>query len=167
VDTVLASNERAQVNPLAKLLGVARDDEEDEAAPNGTATVASAATPMPAKPAVSVKVASTRSAIQKRTGPSSADAGADKLPSDSATPKHVQVAALLPPAPSSVTGEPADRTNAATPNDVIRARGYWQGPPDGMAVAPSARPPARDASTKPGSAKAATAAIGGPFGDLR
>ena len=170
VETALASNERAPVNPFAKLLGLARDDEEDEAAP--AATVASAATPVRAKPAVPIRIASAQPAIEKKTEPSSADAGADKLASDTAKPKLVQVAALLPPAPSSVASEPADRTKAATPNDVIRVRGYWQGPPDGMAVAPSARPPVRDASAKPSNAKPnnakpATAAIGGPFRDPR
>ncbi len=167
VETALASNERAPVNPFAKLLGLARDDEEDEAAPAATATVASAATPVRAKPAVPIRIASAQPAIEKKTEPSSADAGADKLASDTAKPKLVQVAALLPPAPSGMASEPADRTNAATPNDVIRVRGYWQGPPDGMAVAPSAQPPVRDASTKPSNAKAATAAIGGPFRDPR
>jgi len=166
VETMLARNEHAPVNPFAKLLGLARDDEEDEAAPAATATVASAADPMRAKPAVSVRLASAQPIIEKKTEPSSADAGTDKPASDTAKSKLVQVATLLPPAPSNLASEAADR-NPATPNDVIRARGYWQGPPDGMAVAPSARPPARDASAKPNNAKAATAAIGGPFRDLR
>jgi uncharacterized protein YcbK (DUF882 family) len=165
VETALASNERAPVNPFAKLLGLARDDEEDEAAPIATATAAPTATPMRAKPAVPVTVASAQPASDKKTEPSAA--GAAKLASDTGKPKLVQVAALLPPAPSSMASEAADRTNAGTPNDVIRMRGYWQGPPDGMAVTPSARPPAGDASTKPGTAKAAAAAIGGPFRDLR
>jgi uncharacterized protein YcbK (DUF882 family) len=161
VESVLASNEHAPVNPFAKLLGLARDDEEDEAAP--VATVAPVATPMRAKPVVPVTVASAQPVSDKKAEPSSA--GADKRASDSAKPKLVQVAALLPPAPSDLASEPEDRTSAATPNDVIRVRGYWQGPPDGMAVTPSARPPARDASTA--NAKAAAAAIGGPFRDLR
>jgi uncharacterized protein YcbK (DUF882 family) len=167
VETVLASNEHAPVNPFAKLLGLARDDEEDEeneAAP--ATTVASTATPMPAKPAVSIKVASAQSVVEKTTEPSSAEAAADKLARDTTKPKLIQVAALLPPAPSSAASEPADRTDAATANDVIRLRGYWQGPPDGMAVAASARPPARNASAKSNNAKAAAAAIGGPFRDL-
>jgi uncharacterized protein YcbK (DUF882 family) len=171
VETALASNGRAPVNPFAKLLGLARDDEEDEAAPAATATVASAATPVQTKPAASVRIANAPPAIEKKMEPSSADAGADKLASNTAKPKLVQVAALLPPAPSSMASESADRTNAATPNDIIRVRGYWQGPPDGAAVAPSARPQVRDASTKPNNAKAptktATAAIGGPFRDPR
>jgi uncharacterized protein YcbK (DUF882 family) len=175
VETALASDGRAPVNPFAKLLGLARDDEEDEAAPAAIATIASAATPVQAKPAASVRIASTPPAIEKKMEPSSADAGADKLASNTAKPKLVQVAALLPPAPSSTASEPADRTNAATPNDIIRVRGYWQGPPDGVAVAPSARPQVRDASAKPNNAKSAansatktaTAAIGGPFRDPR
>jgi uncharacterized protein YcbK (DUF882 family) len=161
VETVLARNEHAPVNPFAKLLGLGRDDEEDEAAP--VATVAPVTTPMRAKPVVPVTVAGVQPASDKKAEPSSA--GADKRASDTAKPKFVQVAALLPPAPSGMASELADQTSAATPNDVIRVRGYWQGPPDGMAVTPSARPPARDAST--GNAKAAAAAIGGPFRDLR
>jgi uncharacterized protein YcbK (DUF882 family) len=167
VGTVLASNDRAPVNPFAKLLGLARDDEEDEAAPAATATVAAAASQARAKPAMSVRIASAQPAIEKKTEPSSTDAGAEKFASDAVKPKLVQVAALVPPAPTSTASEAANPTNAATPNDIIRARGYWQGPPDGMAVAPSARPPARDASAKPNNTKAAAAAIGGPFRDLR
>jgi len=167
VETVVASNEHAPSNPFAKLLDLARGDEEDEAAPAVTATVASVAAPVRAKPVVPVRVASAQGAIEKKTEPSSAVAGADKLASDTAKPKLVQVAVLLPPAPSETASDAAERTTVATPNDVIRVRGYWQGPPDGMAVALSARPPARDASTKPSNAKAAAAAIGGPFRDLR
>jgi hypothetical protein len=77
----------------------------------------------------------------------------------------------LPPAQLTTTAEPGEHIEAAaTANDVIRIRGYWQGPPDGMALAPSARPPVRDALAKPINAKgasAATAAIGEPFRDLR
>jgi hypothetical protein len=171
VETVVASNEHAPANPFAKLLDLAPDDEEDEAAPAVTATVASAAAPVRAKPVVPVRVASAQGAVEKKKEPRGADAGADKLASDTAKPKLVQVpvkvAALLPPAPSETASEAADQTDAATPNDVIRVRGYWQGPPDGMAVALSVRPPARDASTTPSNAKAAAAAIGGPFRDLR
>ena len=162
IETVLASNERAR-NPFGKLLDFARDDDEDEAAPVATATVASAVTPARMKPTTPISIASAQSASERK--PSSADPIADKIASDAAKPKLVQVAALLPARPSTVASEPAEPTNPAMPNDIIRARGYWQGPPEGMAVAPSARPPAYDASTKPNSAKAATAAIGGPFRD--
>jgi uncharacterized protein YcbK (DUF882 family) len=164
VETTLASNARAPVNPFAKLLGLSHD-EEDEAPPAATATVASAAAAAPAKPAASVRIAGAPAAIDRKLQPSSADS--NQRASDSAKPKLVQVAALLPPTPSTMASEPQVRTNAATANDIIRVRGYWRGPPDGMAVAPSARAAARDASAKPINAKGATAAIGGPFRDPR
>jgi len=160
VETVVASNDPALANPFAKLLDLARDDEEEEAVP-----VAAAATKVPTKPTVSVRIASAQPAIEKKTVRSSANGGADKLAGDTAKPKFVQIAPLLPPAPSEMESEPANPTDAATPNDVIRARGYWQGPPDGMAVALSVRPPVRDALAKPNNTKAAAAAIGGPFRD--
>jgi uncharacterized protein YcbK (DUF882 family) len=167
VETSVARTARA-VNPFAKLLAH-DDDDEDEATPAATATVAnatvaSAASPARTKPAAPVNIASAQPAIERK--PSSPDPIAEKLAGDATKPKLVQVAAVLPPPPSTVVREPADRANA-TPNEIIRARGYWQGPPDGMAVAASARPAGRDAGSKPNNAKATTAAIGGPFRDLR
>ncbi|MGN6749675.1 MAG: DUF882 domain-containing protein [Xanthobacteraceae bacterium] len=161
VETVLASNDHAPANPFARLLNLAHDDDEDEVAPAVTATVASRA-PTASTPAAAIRIASAQATIENRPG--GTDSIADKIASDAAKPKLVQVAGLLPPAPSSAA---QDRTDAASANDSIRVRGYWQGPPDGMATASSARSPARDAPTKPNNAKAATAAIGGPFRDPR
>jgi uncharacterized protein YcbK (DUF882 family) len=165
VESAIASNERG-AHPFAKLLALTHDDDEDDAIPATTATianatVASAASPARTKPAAPVNIASAQPAIERK--PSNPDPIAEKLASEAAKPKPVQVAALLPPPPA--VRESADRPNLATPNEIIRARGYWQGPPDGMAVA--ARPPGRDAAGKPNSAKAAAATIGGPFRDLR
>lgn len=166
LETVLASNDRATGNPFAKLLGLAHDgDDEEDAASASAARVESAVARAPAKPAASVRIAAAPPASEKKAEPSSA--GADKLASQTAKPKLVQVAALLSPLPSGTAPDPAERTGAANPNDIIRARGYWQGPPDGTAVTPSAQPQVRDVSAKPTSAKAATAAIDGPFRDLR
>jgi uncharacterized protein YcbK (DUF882 family) len=163
VETVLASNERVR-NPFAKLLDFSRDDDEDEAAPVTTATVVAAASPARSKPTTPVAVAGAQGVSEHK--PSSVDP-IDKLASNAAKPKLVQVAALLPARLSTAASEPAEPANSGTPNDIIRARGYWQGPPDGMAITSSARPPAGDASNKPNSAKAATVAIGGPFRDGR
>ena len=165
IETVLASNERPPANPFARLLDLAHDDDEDEAAPAVTASVASRTPAAPAKPAAPVRIASAQATIENRV--SAADPIAYKVASDAAKPKLVQVAGLLPPSPSDAASVAQGRTDPASANEIIRARGYWQGPPDGMATASSARPPARDASTKPNSAKAATAAIGGPFRDPR
>src|SRR5262249_50098932 len=64
--------------------------------------------------------------------------------------------------------EPADAaSDAGGANQIIRTRGYWQGPPDGMAVAtaPAARAARRDTSSKPDSNSEAAGATGaiGPF----
>jgi hypothetical protein len=160
VATVLTNNERAP-NRFTKLLGLARDDDEDEATPVTTGTVASAARSAPTKATAAVSRASAQPAIERKRETTGADPIAEKLASDAAKPKAVQVAALLPPSPSTTASEPAERTNAATPNEIIRVRGYWRGPPDAIA------PPAREVSTKPNTANAATTAIRGPFRDLR
>src|SRR5262249_60293513 len=101
--------------------------------------------------------------------PSAAAApGPDSSASTTPKPNLGHAAALLPPVPSDMASESVGGTNLAKPNDIIRARGYWQGPPDGMAVAPSPRSPVRDAAAaKPNNARAATAAIGGPVHHLR
>jgi uncharacterized protein YcbK (DUF882 family) len=164
VETALASN--APVNPFAKLLDLARDDEEGDAAPAATASVVAAAAPMPAKAIAPVRIASAQGAIENNSEPSRRDAEAEKPASNTAKPKLLVVAQLLPPAPAAPTAEAPEHTKPATPNDIIRTRGYWQGPPDGMAVAASARP-VRDASAKSNNTTAAAAAIGGPFRDLR
>ena len=165
VETMLASSEHAPANPFAKLLDFAHDDDEDEATPTVTATIASRAPAAQVKPAAPVKIAGVQPAHENR--PSSADPIAEKIASDAAKPKLVQVAGLLPAVPSKPASAAEDPPNAGSPNEVIRLRGYWQGPPDGMAIASSTRPPGRDASSKPNNAKAATAAIGGPFRDPR
>jgi hypothetical protein len=164
VETVLASNERAPANPFARLLDLAHDDDEDEASPAVTATVASRAPAAAATPAGTVRVASAQATIENR--PSSVDPIAEKIASDAAKPKLVQVAGLLPAAASNTASAAQGRTNAASANEIIRLRGYWQGPPDGMAIASAVRSPALDAS-KPNNAKAAAAAIGGPFRNPR
>jgi len=165
VETVPASNERA-TNPFAKLLDLAHDEDEDEDTIS-TVRVAAAATAQPAQPAVSVNVASAPvAAAASENKPSSVDTPV-KLVIDTAKPKFVQVAELLPPVSSNAPTESSEGTSAGvTTNDIIRTRGYWQGPPDGMAVASSTvRPSRRDASAKGNGASDATTAIGGPFRD--
>ena len=134
--------------------------------------VVAAAPRLPAKSVAPVRVASAQPAVENKSEPSRPNTAADKPASNAATPKLFQIAQLSPPVASTATTDPAEHMDAAaTPNDVIRARGYWQGPPEGMAIAPLTRAPVRDASAKPNNPpnnpKAAAAAIGGPFHDLR
>jgi uncharacterized protein YcbK (DUF882 family) len=169
VETVLASNERPAVNPFAKLLGLAREaDEEDDAAARSAAVAVSAPLRAQPKPAMPASIAAAqRNVDNKPAAGSIADARPGKPASDASTPKVVQVAALLPPSPSAAPTQAAEAASAATANDIIRTRGYWQGPPDGMTTTtPSARRSRREASPKPGGKGEATGAIG-PFPDPR
>jgi uncharacterized protein YcbK (DUF882 family) len=124
VGSMVASNDRPAANPIARLLGLSKPakDEDDEdadatpaAAPDSSQPVAVAAnTPTPA------------------SAPGKLARAIDKL-------KLVHVAKLLPAAAA-----PARATAAAsptTPDQIITARGYWQGPPDGTSDGASAANP--------------------------
>ena len=175
VDTAVASNDRPAVNPFAKLLGLARDDEDEDATPRSVVAAAPAALRVQPKPATVASVApapaATSAAMDKKPAPAKiADAAVSKP--EGGKPKVVQVAALLPAVPAPAASQTADAASAADgANQIIRTRGYWQGPPDGMAVAttPAARAARRDTSSKPdsnGGAAGATGAIG-PFNNPR
>src|SRR5438067_11241297 len=126
VETVLASNERPAVNPFAKLLGLAReaDEEDDAAARSATAAVSAPLRPQP-KPIMpaSIATATQRNVDNKPAAGSIADAKPSKPASDASTPKVVQVAALLPPSPTAAPMPAAQAASAATANDTIRTRG--------------------------------------------
>jgi len=168
VGTVVASND-ASGNPFAKLLNRAGDDDDEDSA------TAAASAPAVASAAVAVKAqqkppiptpAPARSMSAKPVPTPAADATGVKLASDLSKLKLVHVAELLPvpsvaPAPSR-SGENAQ----SSPNQVILDRGYWEGPPDGMAVIGplSGRSP-RFGAVSNGN-NAAGGAIG-PFNDSR
>jgi hypothetical protein len=174
---MVASNDRLAVNPFAKLLGLAPDDEDEDATPRSAVTAAPAALRVQPKPATVASVApapaTTSAAMDKKPAPAKiADAAVNKPAAESGNPKVVQVAALLSAAPAPAASETADVASAAgSANQIIRTRGYWQGPPDGMAVAtaPAARPARRDTSSKPDSNSEAAPATGaiGPFNNPR
>ena len=135
VDTLVASNDRpAATNPFAKLLGLAKDGEEEEAdaSPIPVAWHPNAAADAGLDPTTEKKSA-VASAVKA------------KVASAIAKLKMVHVAKLLPgpaAAPAQATQQsaappivPIPTATGLSPNQVILARGYWEGPPDGMAVA--------------------------------
>jgi uncharacterized protein YcbK (DUF882 family) len=171
VDTLLASNDRPHVNPFAKLLGLAKDedDENDSAAP--APAVATAASKHPVLAAlehgaqrgaqVSVQVGAKVGAEVAAAGKATATA-AVKVADAASQMKLIRTAAAatLPPAPA----QPAAGA-ATTPNQIIAARGFWQGPADGTAVANNPAPSPRPAQPADNAANTdidTTAAIG-PF----
>jgi uncharacterized protein YcbK (DUF882 family) len=156
VDTLLASNERPAANPFARLLGLAKDGDEEEAD--------AAATPAAVKPNPII-LASYDSKTEAK--PSAASRVTAKVESAMAKLKLVHVAKLLP-APVRAATPPAAQirpiANAAplTPNQIIFARGYWEGPPDGTKVAN----PLAEVAYRHGEANAADPGSTGSVGPL-
>ena len=139
--TAVASNDQPKVNPFAKLLGLAKDGDDEEA---DSAALADEAASAAAKPhlrpsmvaAVERGVQKVEHSVQKKVAAARADVAKLKLirtAAASALPESTQSLAPARPAPS------AQRVAADTPNQVIMQRGYWQGPPDSApAVEPAA-----------------------------
>jgi uncharacterized protein YcbK (DUF882 family) len=168
VTTVIASNERPRANPFAKFFGLAKGKEEAATAAPSTspapgASAAPAAPAIPAAPAVRMQPKSAllaaleRRAEQKAASARAATAAAAaqskprraEIASATTKPKLIRSAAFAPPAreaPFTAPTRPEEsvsRVAALTPNQVITARGYWAGLPDGETAA---RPAAQAAS---------------------
>jgi uncharacterized protein YcbK (DUF882 family) len=124
VGSMVASNDRPAANPFARLLGLAKpakdeDDEDADATP--------AAAPDGSQP-VAVAALDRGAASTPAGAPGKLARAIDKL-------KLVHIAKLLPaPAAPAATATAASPT---TPDQIIAARGYWQGPPD---ATPAANP---------------------------
>jgi uncharacterized protein YcbK (DUF882 family) len=170
IDTQLASNDRPHVNPFAKLLGLAKDedDEDDTAAPSPAVATTISKHPVLAAlehdaqrgAQVSVQVGAKVGAEVAAAGKATATA-AVKVADAASKIKLIRTAsaATLPPQPAAGA--------ATTPNQVIVARGFWEGPADGTAVAnnpavASSQHPAPAASNAANTDTDSTASIG-PF----
>jgi uncharacterized protein YcbK (DUF882 family) len=151
---VADAGEGSRVNPFAKLLHMARgnsDEEDADAAPSAPAPAATEPLHSRAKAAVTAAVGRVEdklAAEKTKLAEAAAKAG-DKLAAEKAK--------LAQAASSAETKLAAEKTKlakiagqahvisraeaapmAATPNQVILARGFWEGVPDGMPVARSA-----------------------------
>jgi uncharacterized protein YcbK (DUF882 family) len=126
VGAVLASNEqRAAKNPFARLLGLAKDDDEDDA--ESAAAPAVAAVPGPPKHPVLAALEHDAKAAEKATAKV-----AFKVADAASKVKLIRTAEAAPIQRVAST-RPDDAASAAlTPNQIIKARGYWRGPADGV-----------------------------------
>jgi uncharacterized protein YcbK (DUF882 family) len=187
VGVLVASNERPHANPFAKLLGLGVKDEDDDeetvasAAPSAqvssaqassapsiapaAAPQAVAAVPMPPKRPVLAAIEHGAQVAEKATV-----AAAVKVADAASKVKLIRTADAEPLQASlqpSLPTQPA--SNAPNANQVIAARGYWQGPADGTAVAnPAAAAKLQrsaQAASKPASTGTGTDMTGaiGPF----
>ncbi len=145
VSVLVASNERPHGNPFAKLLGLGVKDEDDDdeetvasAAPSAPAPLpavapqAVAAVPVPPKRPVIAAIEHGAQIAEKATV-----AAAVKVADAASKVKLIRTADAAPlqaPLQPSLPTQPVS-SSAPTANQVIAARGYWQGPADGTAVA--------------------------------
>ncbi len=127
VGAMVASEDHHSINPFAKLFGLRKGEEDDDAdsyapaaAPAPAATTRTKAKAVAVAAVERVKAAVTNVAAQTKLIRTNSFAVA------AATPAAQKVA---PPPPTD------DRFASLSPNQVIFARGYWQGQPDGAAAA--------------------------------
>ncbi len=126
----------AEKTKLAQAVGKLRVIRRAEAAP--TPAAASAPTASIAAAAAPAGSAAPAAAPAAASAPIAAPTAA---PASASPP--TPAAAVAAPAPAKDTGEAATGVAATTPHDVILARGFWQGLPDGMSPAQAASAPAK------------------------
>ena len=130
VGAMVASEDRHGSNPIAKLFGLRKGEEEDDAD-----LYAPAAAPAPAATARTKAKAVAVAAVERVKAVATHVAAQTKLIRTNA------FAAAAAPTPAVQKAAPPptdDRLASLSANQVILARGYWQGQPDGAAAA--ARP---------------------------
>jgi uncharacterized protein YcbK (DUF882 family) len=138
-----ADSEPHSRNPFAKLFGLGHHDEEEEDAVQGTSTEAPAAA-APLRTRAKAAVAAAVNHVEDKLARAE-----DKLAAEKAKLAKVasKVHVITRAEAATLPADAAAPNAATTPNQVIAARGYWQGPPDGVtaakptvASAPSAAP---------------------------
>jgi uncharacterized protein YcbK (DUF882 family) len=141
VGAMVASNEpRAAVNPFAKLLGLAKDDdEEDDASGTPSASAAPALAAAPAAPKHPILAALERDAKAAEKATAKV---AVKVADAAAKTKLIRTADAAPLQAAATAQQDNAASAAPTPNQIITARGYWQGPADGVTAARSTANPA-------------------------
>jgi uncharacterized protein YcbK (DUF882 family) len=134
-----ANPTRRIINPFAKLFGLARDDDDEDAvaAPAAAANPpAPAAEPLRARAKAAVVAAINRTedklAAEKTKLVQIASRAEEKLSADKT--KVIQAASKV----HVISRAEAAPLAATTPNQIILARGFWQGLPDGMTATHSA-----------------------------
>jgi uncharacterized protein YcbK (DUF882 family) len=131
-------------NPFAKLLHLARGDEEEEADGASSVPAPAATEPLPTRAKAAVTTAIQRAedklAAEKAKLAQAATRAEEKLAAGKT--KFVQVASK-----AHVISRAEAATAPTTPNQVIVARGFWQGLPDGMTAARPAQAATNQAAT--------------------
>jgi uncharacterized protein YcbK (DUF882 family) len=129
VGAMVASEDHRGSNPIAKLFGLRKGEEEDDA---DSYAPAPAAAPAPAETTRTKAKAVAVAAVERVKAVATHVAAQTKL----IHTNSFAVAAAPTPAAQKVAPPPTDdRFASLSANQVILARGYWQGQPDGAAAA--------------------------------
>lgn len=129
VDTLLASNDRPAANPFAKLLGLAKDEDEEDDSPRVTPAGPAAAAAPPVKHPVLAAIEHGARTAEKATAKA-----AVKVADAASKVKFIRTADASP-APSYRLATAA--STVSTPKDIVASRGYWQGQADAAAGNPA------------------------------
>jgi uncharacterized protein YcbK (DUF882 family) len=129
VGAMVASEDHHGINPIAKLFGLRKGEEEDDA--DSYAPAAPAAAPAPAATARTKAKAVAVATVERVKAVATQVAAQTKL----IHTNSFAAAAATPTAQKVAPPQTDDRFASLTPNQVIFARGYWQGQPDGAAAA--------------------------------
>jgi hypothetical protein len=116
------------VNPFAKFFGLRRDDEDDDASAAAPAAT-TAAVPLRTRMVAAIERAEDKLAAEKTKLIQVASKAEEKLAAEKT--KFVRVASKA----HVISRAEASPLAAVTPNQIILARGFWQGVPDGMNAA--------------------------------
>jgi uncharacterized protein YcbK (DUF882 family) len=130
VGAMAASEDRHGINPIAKLFGLRKGEEEDDAD-----SYVPAAAPAPAATARTKAKAVAVAAVERVKAVATNVAAQTKL---IRTNSFAVAAAPTPAAQKTAPPQTDDRVASLSANQVILARGYWPGQPDGAAAAAAA-----------------------------
>jgi uncharacterized protein YcbK (DUF882 family) len=167
IDTLLASNDRPSANPFAKLLGLAKDEDDEDAsssaAPN-TKVAAVATASVPSKHPVLAAIERSAQTAEKATAKA-----AVKVADAASKVKLIRTADASPAQPIAPAPQKIVTGVALTPNQIIIARGYWQGPVEANANPAVAAQRLRLAAAASNTATTTNDATGsiGPFANPR
>ncbi len=146
----IARNEHQDVKSLAKLFAKTEEDPDEDADETAAAetTAAPAASRATAPPGNALMAALERAAERRREA-ARATEGAAKVANAAGKPAMYHTASLE----ETSAGAAPQRVAALTPNQVIVARGYWQGLPDGQTAAQPANRAERQCAPRQGDRK--------------
>jgi uncharacterized protein YcbK (DUF882 family) len=139
----MVRNEHQDVKSLAKLFAKTEEDPDEDADETAAAeTIAAPAASRATAPPGNALTAALERAAERKREAARATEGAAKVANAAGKSTTYHTASLE----ETPAGAAPQRLAALTPNQIIVARGYWEGLPDGQTAAQPANPPSANAT---------------------